>query len=139
MSEYVSEEAVQVHIVGDSTQRSACNCGTKKRYRAEYQTVVLSSKDPVQEILPQSEGRHCAYIMPIDNDIVIGKDASMCGASSNTVTNVPSPSGTYVPAKTTGGALQWLPVYTTDKVYAGITTTGSNSRVSIVAYYEVSK
>lgn len=128
-------EAVHVHVasVADGvTVPGQPRPG--RRYRAHYETFQLTANDPVQCILPEDGDRVEAYVLALDNDIVIGTK-NQVSATQNTAASVPYPIGAYVPAKTTGGSLIPFPVKDCDAVYAGVTTTGSNSRVSVAAYY----
>lgn len=103
-------------------------------WTARYDTVQLTANDPVQCILPEDSDRAEAWVLTLDNDIVIGTKNQVSSAQ-NTVSGVPYPIGAYVPAKTTGGSLAWFPVKDCDAVYAGVTTVATNSRVSVAAYY----
>jgi hypothetical protein len=127
----VTLEPVPVHIVSSAPELRVPP--GQPRHRMEYLTVVLQPLDLVQMLLPQSEDRICAWIQPLDEDIVIGKDPAMVGASNNTVTNVPSPSGALIPATN----LQPYPIDSHDAVFAGATVTNANSRVSVTATYRV--
>jgi hypothetical protein len=53
------------------------------------------------------------------------------GAAGNSRTTVTNPSGAVIPK---ANLAPW-PVQDNRAVYAGVTTTASNSRVSVVAYY----
>lgn len=103
-------------------------------YRAHYETFVLTANDPLQCILPQDDDRVIAHIIPLDNDVVIGPKA-VINPAANQVASVPTPMGTLVPAKTTAGAAVLYPVLDNNAVYATLTTTASNSRVSVSATY----
>lgn len=104
-----------------------------RRVLSRYLTYVLTAGDPAQCILPQDDDRIEYTIIAIDNDVVLGPTKGVVGAAVNTVANVPTPNGGYVPKGLPG--LQRLK--DTNQVYAGITTTASNSRVTVIdTYYE---
>jgi hypothetical protein len=103
-------------------------------WTARYETVQLTANDPVQCILPEDPDRAEAWVIALDNDIIIGTK-NQVSATQNTVSGVPYPIGAYIPAKTTGGSLIPFPVRDCDAVFAGVTVTNSNSRVSVAAYY----
>lgn len=127
-------EPVRVHVASvESGVQLAAPKAARRGYRAHYETFALTANDPVQCILPEDEDRVEAFVLTLDQDIVIGTK-SQCSAGSNTVTSVPQPIGTYIPAKTNGGAIFPFPVKDCNAVYAGVTTS-SNSRVSVAAYY----
>jgi hypothetical protein len=130
MNEVEEYPPVRVHVV--STEVAAAP-KRRKQKRTVCNTAVLTSTEPVQEILPKSDKRVVAFVQALDNDVVIVTSISQGQAKSNTATNVPYPSGTYLPKANTAP----LRIDGNDLVYAGITTTASNSRVSIIAtYYE---
>jgi len=132
-------EAVHVHVA--SVAQDVTLPGRERpaqRYRAHYETFQLTASDPVQCILPEDPDRAEAYVMALDNDVVIGT-RNQVSAAQNTAANVPYPIGAYIPAKTNGGSLIPFCVKDCDAVYAGVTTTGSNSRVSVAAYYRSSR
>lgn len=120
---------VRAHITGSDVPLARPG----QRCRAVYETFVLTSADKSQCILPEDDDRECAYVQPLDNDIVIGPTKGVVEAAVNTVTNVPQPNGTYIPKTNT------VPYEVRDNgpVFAGITVTSSNSRVSVTAYYRV--
>jgi len=123
---------VSVHIA--SADPGALPPGAKHAHRSRgmYQTFVLTAADPAQCILPEDENREIAYIKALDNDIMIGPSAGVVGAAVNTVASVPNPNGTLVQKSDTAP----YPVHDNGAVYAGITTTGSSSRVTVAAYYK---
>jgi len=118
---------MKVHIVGDATKVEP----RPERRRVTLGTVVLTADDTAQELLPPADDRVCAYILSLDNDVVIGKDKATVMSPSNTKTNVPQPSGAVVPKSLTA----WTPLETSDRVWAGVTTTATNSRVSVISVY----
>ena len=127
-------EPVKVHLTGAEPGVLGAGPAPARRYTAHYETFQLTANDPVQCILPEDDSRVETYILALDNDIVIGT-RNQVAAAQNTVASVPYPIGAYVPAKSTGGSLVPFPVKDCDAVYAGVTTTNSNSRVSVAAYY----
>lgn len=126
---------IRVHVASiDASAQLGAGAAPQATWKAVYTTFQLTANDPVQCILPEDPSRCEAYVITLDNDIVIGTRAQ-CQAAQNTATSVPYPIGAYIPAKTTGGSLIPFPVKDCNAVYAGVTTTGSNSRVSVAAYY----
>jgi len=107
----------------------------RKRYRSTYQTIVLTADDPVQLILPDSDLRVIAYVVTLDNDIVLSNNFGDAQSALNVKSGTPFPIGCLVPAKGTGGASFPFPVIDSARVYAGVTTTATNSRVAITAVY----
>lgn len=130
MSE-ISYEPVKVHIVSTEVVPQPAPKPKRKNRRTVFETVVLTANEPVQIILPSSDARVKAYIQPLDNDIVLTSSKAQAQASANTETNVPFPSGTYLPKSNTAP----YPVEGNDAVYAAATTTATSSRVSIQAVY----
>lgn len=124
-------EPARVHITGSDISLSGHPA--PHGYRAEYETFVLTSADGAQCILPQDEDREIAYVQPLDNDIIIGPSRGVVAAAVNTAAGVPNPNGSYIPKSSTVP----YPVRDNGPVYAGITTTASNSRVSVTACYRV--
>jgi hypothetical protein len=129
----MTPEPVQVHVVADSTKPAATAPATRRR--TVPRTIVLTANDPVQVILPDSDRRRCAYILPIDNPIVLGHSQGEAGAAANTAANTPFPSGAYLPAPSaTTPAVPWV-IDDQGPVWAGVTTTASNSRITVIAVY----
>jgi hypothetical protein len=129
MSDHPAIEPIQViaHIKSSDVSLD----GAAPRLRTSYETFVLTANDPAQCILPEDDRRVCAYVQAIDNDIVLGPTKAVVNNPVNTVANVPQPNGAYVPKANTAP----YPVYDSNAVYAGITITASNSRVTVVATY----
>lgn len=127
-------EPVKVHIASAEAgvQLGGTAEATQKGCRAVYQTVTLTANDPVQPILPADPSREIAYVQALDNDIVIAGTRGIAGSAVNTTAGAP-PDGTVVPKANTVP----YPVHDNGAVFAGVTTTGSNSRVSVAAYYRV--
>lgn len=127
-------EPIKVTFDPEQLKQAAGPPRKRPVYRAHYETFVLTANDPLQCILPQDDDRVIAHIIPLDNDVVIGPKA-VINPSQNQVASVPTPMGTLVPAKTTAGAAVLYPVLDNNAVYATLTTTASNSRVSVSATY----
>lgn len=123
---------VHVHIVSSGVAPRP-----RKQKRTVFSTVVLTANEPVQEILPKSENRVCAYVQAIDNDIVLATTFAQGQSKANTATSVPFPSGMYLPSKTNGGSIQPFRIDGNDLIFAAATTTGSNSRVAVSATYYI--
>lgn len=105
----------------------------RRSRRVVYRTVVLTADDPTQEILPASSSRVCAYLQALDNDVMLGPDDATVRAKGNTAAAPQlNPSGATLPKANTA---PW-PIEDSRAVWAGVTTTATNSRVSITAVYE---
>lgn len=132
-------EPVPVHLasiaagIADARKTDGAGAGHPVP-RGVYTTFVLTADDPVQCILPADDDRLQAHVSALDNDIVIGT-RNQAQAAQNTAANVPQPIGGYIPSKTSGGSIIPYPVRDCGAVFAGATTTASNSRVSVLAYY----
>ena len=125
---------VNVHVASAEPGIMAPHPQAHSRYTAHYETFQLTANDPVACILPEDPDRVEAFVLALDNDIVIGTK-NQASAAQNTISGVPYPIGCYVPAKTDGGSITPFPVRDCDAVFAGVTTTAANSRVSVAAYY----
>jgi hypothetical protein len=134
MSDTETIPAVRIHVA--SAEPGVLGGQPKKRrVLSRYETYVLTASDPAQCILPQDEDRIAYTIIALDNDIVLGPTKGVVGAGVNTVANVPSPNGGYIPK-----GLPGLRLRDTNQVFAGVTTTASNSRVTVIdTYYEAMK
>jgi hypothetical protein len=127
--------AVRVHVASADVQLGS-PAGKRKTARGVYTTFVLTANDPVQCILPEDPARVSAWVVALDNDIVIGGKGQV-QVTQNTASGVPVPIGAYIPTGVFGDQRPALfPVDDCNAVYAGITTTSSNSRVSVAAFYE---
>lgn len=129
--------SVSVHLASVSAEASAGIAGTprpERSWKGRYTTFVLTAADPVQCILEEDPDRVEAYVLALDNDVVIGTKGQV-QATQNTAANVPQPIGAYVPSKANGGSIVPFPVRDSGAVYAGVTTTAASSRVSVAAYY----
>lgn len=95
----------------------------RRRRSALYDTVTLTSDEPAQNILPESHARHVAFIVSLDQAIVIGPNKA----------NVGSGVGTTVPQN-----VAW-PIEDDNAVFAAPTpalTAGATARISVSATYE---
>lgn len=127
---FTGEGHLKVHIASSDVHPEA---PARKQRRTVFNTVVLTANEPVQEILPKSENRYCAYVQAIDNDIVLASNLAQGQAKVNTAASVPSPSGAYLPKANTAP----LKLDGNDLIYAAATTTASNTRVAVTAIYFV--
>lgn len=131
-------EPVTIHLASVSAEAAETMSSRKpngaRACVGRYTTFQLTEADPVQCILEEDLHRLEAYVIALDNDIVIGTRGQV-QADPNTAQDVPYPIGTLIPSKTTGGSLMAFPVHDNGAVYAGVTTIASNSRVSVAAYY----
>ena len=124
---FTEEGHLKVHVASSDVP----TIPTRKQKRTVFNTVVLTAGEPVQEILPKSEKRICAYVQAIDNDIVLASSLAQGQSRTNTAASVPSPSGSYLPKANTAP----LRLDGNDLIYAAATTTGTNSRVAVTAIY----
>lgn len=92
-------------------------------------TITLSANNQVLPLLPRDTTRRSAVILAVDNDVYLTNDpgqaqkaAASGGAAAEGVF--------YLPA---GIALPWQ---NTDQLWAAATTTGSSSRVSVMASFK---
>lgn len=98
-----------------------------RRKAVRTRTIVLTATDPVQDLLPQSEGRCEAWVFQCgDNDIVISHSGTQAKATANTVATLPNPSGTLV-VKT---FLSPVPVPSNDRTW--VTAQAFPTRVSVL-------
>jgi hypothetical protein len=108
----------------------------RKRYKTVYETIVLTAGDPVQDLLPASDERECAYVAALDFDVVIGKDLGTTQAGRNTAQSPATPiqpSGFLLSA-----ALRapW-PIYESGKLFVAATNlaAANGSRVALTVVY----
>ena len=116
-----SIEPVRVHIASSDVHQGGTPRRPKKR--ATYHTVTLQAADQAQDILPASGKRKVAFIIALDQAIIIGGNQS----------NVANGAGTIVPQN-----VAW-PVDDDGPVYAApspVLTGTSTARVSVQATYE---
>jgi hypothetical protein len=89
-------------------------------------TVTLSANNPVLPLLPRDTTRRSAVILAVDNDVYLTNDPgkAQTAAASGGAT---AESVFYLPA---GIGIPWQ---NTDQLWAAVTTTGTSSRVSVIA------
>jgi len=124
----VDPVAVHVASVAPGAQLGA---PAGRALHTSFETYVLTVNDPAQCILPENGKRISALVQPIDNDIVLGPSKAVVASPANTVASVPQPNGAYIPHTNT----QPYEVKGSNVVFAGITTTASSSRVTVIATY----
>lgn len=116
-------EPVHVHVA--NLHEMATPPAPRRRRRAlSTRSFTLTAADPVQEILPQADGRAEAWVIFTANDITIATskaDAQAGGGAVATLTHLDA-----VP----------FPVNTTDAVYATAAAATLPVTVSVVAIYE---
>lgn len=102
MSHVDTYPPLEVHVVGGTV-----DIGDKrpKEYRLAHRTIILNAANSTFNIAGFDPARHCVYINPVDNPIVLCSSTSQASDPANT--NAPisiSPSQPAVPA--TGVAQQ---------------------------------
>jgi hypothetical protein len=112
----LSYEPVKVQTISEPVEKVNCY------------TVVLSATNPVLPLLPVDPEREDAAILAVDNPVVIAQSYEQAANPANTVANVPQPIGTYIPV-----GVRW-PVKATGATWVGLTTTATNSRVSVMVF-----
>lgn len=130
MSDDNQQHKLPVHIASSDVPIGAAPAAPA-RWRTSFGTYVLTADDPAQCILPEDARRVSALVQAIDNDIVIGPSKGAVAAPVNTVANVPQPNGAYIPKANTAPT----PVKGGNVVFAGATTTATESRVTVIATY----
>jgi hypothetical protein len=92
-------------------------------------TVTLSPNNPALPLLPRDTTRRSAVILAVDNDVYLSNDpgnaqraAASGGAAAEGVFYLPAGIG--------------LPWQNTDQLWAAVTTTGTSSRVSVMASFK---
>lgn len=127
-------QPVPVRIIADDTGAGLtgpASSPARRRKLTRFQTYVLTASDPTDCILPESADRIVAFVQAIDNDIVLGPTKGVVGAGVNTAVGVPNPNGAYVPKSNT-----WQTrIDGSNPVYAGVTTTATASRVTVIETY----
>jgi hypothetical protein len=92
-------------------------------------TVTLSANNPVLPVLPRDTTRRSAVILAVDNDVYLtsdpGQAANAAASGGATAEGV-----FYLPA---GIGVPWQ---NTDQLWAAVTTTGTSSRVSVMASFK---
>ena len=110
--------AVRVHVTNAVDVSPAAQFGI-------YETIVLAGSGN-QQILPRDPLRQFAYIMSVDEPVVITTTLEASQATVNQVALVPNPSGAYMPA------LAWTPpIRHDDPVYAA-NTSSTPTRVVVL-------
>lgn len=89
--------------------------------------VVLNANQPIAQILPLDSHRRNAVIMAVDNDVYLTGNKGDAINVSGTTTGT---AGFYLPAKVP------VPIECKSPLWAAVTSTGSNSRVSIMSFRE---
>lgn len=92
-------------------------------------TVTLSANNPVLPVLPRDTTRRSAVVLAVDNDVYLSNDpgqAANAAASGGTTAE----GVFYLPA---GIGIPWQ---NTDQLWAAVTTTGTSSRVSVMASFK---
>jgi hypothetical protein len=93
-------------------------------------TIVLSSANPSQQLLPRDDQRRSAIIVAVDNAVWWGFNEGpvqdLTGVSSG------GGNGFYLPSGTC------IPILSTAPVWVAATTTGSTSRVSFAIFRDSS-
>lgn len=114
-------QAVRVHVV--SAEPGVMPGAGRPRRRAAYQTVTLSTNELAENILPQSGNRKIAFIVPLDQAVIIGNNKS----------DVAAQTGAIIPQN-----VAW-PIEDDAAVYAAPSpalTGGSTARIAIQTTYE---
>jgi len=93
-------------------------------------TIVLSSGNPSQQLLPRDDQRRSAIVVAVDNAVWWGFNEGpvqdLSGVSSG------GGNGFYLPSGTC------IPILSTAPVWVSATTTGSTSRVSVAIFRDSS-
>lgn len=121
---------VHVENAHEINAKAAPAAAPSPAYVGKYETIVLTANDPVQSLLAEDSSRRIAFVQALDNDVVVGTHGQVA-AAANTVSDVPQPQGAYIP-KANGSP---TPIVDCNAVWVGITTTTSNSRVSVLSFY----
>lgn len=98
MSEHL--EAVKVHIAGSDVPLTH-PAPAKPRRGVALRTFVLTSSDPVQQILPLNANRCEAYIQTTANDITLYSSKADAMAGGNAGITVPKANTMPYPLRTT--------------------------------------
>ena len=95
----------------------------RKAKSALYETILFTAGEPAQNILPASDTRKVAFVIPVDQAVVIGSSKSDVAAGV----------GTLIPQ-----SVAW-PIEDDNPVFAAPTpalTAGSTARLSVSHTYE---
>jgi hypothetical protein len=90
-----------------------------------YNTVVIQP-GAIRELLPQDPTRRTAFLMSIDQDIVLAANKDLAGNAQNQVASVPYPVGGYLPK------LTLLPLTNRGLLWAANTSTSVATRVTVI-------
>jgi hypothetical protein len=88
-------------------------------------TVTLGGTNPVLPLLPRDTSRRSATVLAVDNDVYLSNDPGQATTAANI--GAATASGVFYLPK--GIAVPWQ---STDQLWAGVTTTATNSRVSVM-------
>lgn len=102
----------------------------KRQFRTKYETFVLTANDQSECILAQADDRDEFFVLAVDNDVVIGPTKGVAANPSNIVAGTPNATGAYCPKGILMGPFQ-----DNGQLYAGVTTTASSSRVTVISTY----
>ena len=111
--------AIRVHVTNPvATTTGATQFGI-------YQTIVIPGSGS-QQILPHDPLRQYAYIMTVDEPVVITTTLEASQSPANQVASVPNPAGAYLPITS------WTPaIRHNDPVYAA-NTSATPTRVVVM-------
>lgn len=92
-------------------------------------TVTLSANNPVLPLLPADTTRRSAVVLAVDNDVYLSNDPGQ--AQNAAASGAATAEGVfYLPA---GIAVPWQ---NTGQLWAAVTTTGTSSRISVMASFK---
>lgn len=92
-------------------------------------TVTLSADNPALPVMPRDTTRRSALILAVDNDVYLSNDPGQVMTAANS-------------GGATAGGVFYLPKgipvpwQNTDQLWAAATTTGTSSRVSVMASFK---
>ena len=92
-----------------------------------YETFVVAA-GTTEQLLPRDPLRQYAYILPVDEPIVIGTTLEQVQGANNVGATVPNPSGGYIPAGTSTP-----PIRHSEPVYCVNTSPTTATRVTVLA------
>lgn len=98
-----------------------------RRKALRTRTLILTTDNPIQDLLPQSEARCEAWLIQCgDNDVIVCHTKSQASAPSNQVATPPNPSGALI----VKGIAFPVPITTNDRTW--VTAAAFPTRVSVV-------
>jgi hypothetical protein len=98
----------------------------QERLYGRYRIATITDVDEAVDLLPASEDRICAYVQPLDDDVVISGNRS----------DAESGAGTRIPKANTSP----YPIYDQGVLYVAAPVIGATtSRVSVSATYRVAQ